>query len=124
VAVVARRKPKSAIDPAAAEAAKAAGMARAERSAAPEWWNFMLEAALAVARLNEYLTTDHVEDWRRSHGGPTTPERRALGPLMRTAARRGYFEKTGRVERSGMRVCHARDKAVWRSLVYQGAGAS
>jgi hypothetical protein len=121
--VVARRKPKSAIDPAAAEDGKAAGMARAERSAKPEWWDFMLAAALAVARRNEYLTTDHIEAWRLAHGGPSTPERRAMGPLMRTAARLGYFEKTGRVERSGMRICHARDKSVWRSLVYQGADA-
>ena len=40
-------------------------------------------------------------------------EPRAMGAVVRALAVSGYIQKTGRVIKSKMPACHARDKAEW-----------
>jgi hypothetical protein len=51
---------------------------------------------------------------QRGHDAPHEP--RALGALMREAARNGLIEATDRVRPSERPQCHMNPKRVWRSL--------
>lgn len=99
----------------AAEAARDEAVARVERNADDEW----LEAALnAVAALGEgcaEFTTDDVWLLLGRWGVPEPHEARAMGAVMRRAARLGLAVKTDRVRNSVRAECHARPVAVWRA---------
>ena len=66
----------------------------------------------------EFFTTDDL--WEELGGVPSHIEKRVLGSLMRGFALKGYIKKTGVTEKSRLRVCHARDKALWQSTLYKG----
>jgi hypothetical protein len=104
---------------AAALEARDLGMERAERGASPEWRETMFELVEQVARQHPTFTTDGVfealwnipEDER-----PTTPEGRALGPVMIRAAKAGICSKADMPARlSRRRSRHAAPLNVWRS---------
>ena len=105
---------------AAGKAAKADGMARAARSANPEWWNFMLNAVRETCVRKPYLFTDDIEKLRLTRDGPSTHENRAIGPLMNYAKKLGYCAPTDHWIPSSQRVNHGRYMRVWYSLIYQG----
>ena len=100
-------------------AAKAAekGIERAHDHAEMGWVEHAHEAILRVAMRKAEFNSDDVlaeipEDVE-------THDRRALGSIMRSAARAGVIEKTGRFSVTSHVTSHQRPKAVWRSLVHQ-----
>jgi hypothetical protein len=94
--------------------AAAEGMARAARGANPEWWRYMMELIIEVARRKPYLYTDDIERLRRERKGPETHEQRAMGPLMKWAKDAGIIARTHHL------VPGRWDKRVWFSLIYRG----
>lgn len=82
---------------------------------APEDWK--ANAAVAVEncakRFNEF-TTDEV--WDALDEQPREP--RALGGVMRRAARDGLIRKTNRVRNSTATKRHSRPMTIWESLCY------
>ncbi len=73
-------------------------------------------AVRCVARRNAEFTSDDVWEWL---GGCDTHEARAMGPVMRRAAKMGYCKKTTNTIPSKDPTCHGRDKRVWRSLLLE-----
>lgn len=110
----------STFNPRAADAAKRHGMAAAAHSANPEWWAFMLDCVVEVARRKPFLFTDDLERLRQARGGPSTSEHRALGPLMMEAKRAGICIPTDHWVPSAQKVNHRRYMRVWYSLIYEG----
>jgi len=92
------------------------GMAQAEGGATPEWSIFMLEMVKKVALCRPFFTSDEVFDMRNTHpGAPSTPDPRALGPVMKHAKQLGYCRNSGRFI-----PCYRRRMApitVWESLI-------
>ena len=77
---------------------------------------FIMAAHRAVATLASTrveFTTDDV--WALIGEGWADAEPRALGAVMRGAARAGLIERTDRVRESSRPSCHRRPVAVWRS---------
>jgi hypothetical protein len=74
----------------------------------------------ALCRKKEVFTTDDLFDELEGRlGRHALPvERRVLGALVRGFALKGLIVKTGVTEKSVRPSCHARDKAIWRSLIY------
>lgn len=94
-------------------------IARADEHADPDWKEIAYRAIVWLARVYSEFTTDDVWDAMvRWYPQATTHEPRALGAIMRKAARNGVIEKTDRVRESIRPVCHRNPKAVWRSRVY------
>lgn len=85
---------------------------RVERNAAEEWKRVAYEAVRMVCNQRQEFTTDDV--WRLLRDKPDEP--RAMGAIMRQAARSGLCYKTDRVIESAIPTCHRRPVAVWRSL--------
>ncbi len=101
-----------------AKAATDEAVARVEEHADPEWKVRALDAINTCALSFPHFTTDAV--WALLDGGPETHERRALGAVMRDAARRGWIESTERTEQAARVVAHQRPQRVWHSLIYGG----
>lgn len=104
----------------AAQIARAEGMERAAEAANPEWWRWMMQATIEVARRKPFFFTDDMEYLRLTRQGPSTHENRALGPLMTAAKRAGICEPTDHWSPSSQRVNHGRFMRVWYSLLYEG----
>ena len=103
------------------EEGKREGMERAKRSADPHWWQCMMEAAKAVAERKPFLFTDDIVAFcQEHHPNASTHEYRAIGPLMTTAAKLGYFQRTQDWVESTQKQCHRRPMRVWYSLIYKG----
>ena len=85
-------------------------LARVRDAAPPEW---VASAQEAIRRIVQYgpcqFTTDEV--WLLCASKP--PEPRALGAVMRDAAKAGLIRKTDRVQPSVRPECHRRPVAVW-----------
>lgn len=96
-----------------AEAVTDAAIARV-RSNADETWVREAERIISlVVRRQRLFTTDDL--WEA--GLPSPREPRALGAVMREAARLGICEATGEYRRSERAACHTRPIRVWKSLV-------
>lgn len=102
------------------DAGKHDGMDRAKRAANPEWWRFMWAALIETAERKPFLFTDDIERIRLLRNGPLTHENRAIGPLMREAAKQRICTPTDHWVPSGQRQNHARSMRVWYSLLYKG----
>lgn len=100
-------------------AAAEAQIARVERHADPDW---KVQALDAVRRTCEQRREFHVDDVWVVGELPSTREDRALGPVMRHAARLGYCRRSDRV-RPSVRS-HGSPKPVWVSLLYRGGEAA
>ena len=95
-----------------AKRARDDALERVERNAMEAWKR---EALAAVERTCRELPEFFADDiWDR--GLDSTREDRALGPIMRTAARNGWCVKTDRVRPS--KRSHLSGKPVWKSLIY------
>ncbi len=103
-----------------AKAATDEAIERVEEHADPEWKAHALDAIESCARSFPTFTTDAV--WALLDGGPETHEPRALGAVMREAARRGWVESTDRTEQTARVHAHQRPARVWHSLIYGGDG--
>ena len=89
-------------------------IARAEAGAGEAWMRLALAAIELVARHQDTLTTDDI--WSRI-GAP--PEPRAMGAVMRLAARQDLIVATSTTIKSAREECHHRDIRVWKSLVFE-----
>lgn len=101
------------------DAAKA-GMQTALEGASEDFRENFLAAVYALAQQVQTLTSDDVwavlDDW-----GVDTDSRAAVGPLMASAAKHGWTEKTDQRAVSARPGSKARDGlTVWRSLVFGG----
>jgi hypothetical protein len=100
------------------EEEKRKGMARAQRAADRRWWAAMLECGKLVAQRKSHFTTDDVTILCYTrYPGASTPERRAVGPLMKALAALGYCVPTGDWIKSAQRQNHRRPMMRWRSLL-------
>lgn len=91
-------------------------IARAGAAADSDWKVLARKAIEQLARARETFTTDDV--WKLLPADVAeTHEPRALGAIMRAAARDGIIEATDEWTLSEQVSCHRRPKRVWRSLV-------
>lgn len=100
---------------AVAAAARDEGMTRADVAADSRWKTEALSAIYRTAQSRPEFISDDV--WLLS-GLHEPKEARALGPLFREAARRGWIVKTDRT-RPSVRS-NLSGKPVWRSLLFGG----
>lgn len=94
--------------------AQIAAIRQVEQHADPQW----LAAALSIIKRlcvhKLYLTSDTVWAGLADAGIPAPREPRALGAVMRTAAKDGLIEPTGRYVASERVECHGRPIAIWK----------
>jgi hypothetical protein len=89
-------------------------IARSERGANPEWLDAAYWVVRKTAAQRSELSSDDI--WfRLQELGVKTPDHRAMGAVMRRAAREGIIEPTGVYRKSFRRICHGRPVALWRS---------
>lgn len=90
-------------------------IARAERHAVDAWKTATFGVIRQLAESCASFTTDDV--WLALQKLPdvATHEPRALGSMMRQAAKSGWIEPTDRYVNSQRPECHARPVKVWRS---------
>ncbi len=94
-----------------------AALRRVEKGAKPEWLSAANRVLMKLAKRQPYLTSDDV--WRELQEAKVyTDEPRALGAVVRAAARQKTISKTGRYIPSERDRCHSREIAVWRSNIY------
>jgi hypothetical protein len=99
--------------------ARDAALERVEGAASPDWSATMFALVVQVARRLPTFTADDVfealEDLPEDER-PTTPEPRALGPVVLRAVKAGVCSKAGMPGRlSRRRSRHAAPLNVWRS---------
>jgi hypothetical protein len=80
------------------------------------WLKKAHETVVKVAELNEEFTPDDIWDT----GLAKPQEARWLGPVMNTAKRKGFIEKTGRVQPTRQKESHGCDVTIWKSKLYTG----
>lgn len=108
------------LDANAAKSARDVAIRIVDRNADVEWKRTAEMIISLVATQREYFTTDDVwVDLVRYHPSIKTHEPRALGAMMKSAARQGVVEVTNEYVPSSRRECHARPVRVWRSCVFQ-----
>jgi hypothetical protein len=104
------------LDLLAALAARDEALARVEQHANDAWKAEAMRAVVRVARERGRFTTDDV--WQALGGLDVgTHEPRAMGAVMRQAARNGWVRATDEYVKSGRAACHARPLRVWESGV-------
>lgn len=105
-----------------AKQAKAEGMSRAERNAHEEWVVFMYNVIRETARRHKQYSVDEViERYKLYDNAPTTHNWKALGPVMRRAAKDGIHElgELLPMVRSRRKSNHNHPLNVWVSLIYR-----
>lgn len=90
------------------------GIQRATDNAAKQWKQQAWAALLRVVARGGEFTTDALWEELRVAEVPQPDNPKAIAGVVLRAARAGLIEKTGRMEPSGHRQNHARDKAIWR----------
>ena len=100
------------LDMLAALTARDEALARVKEHADKEWKAEAMRAVVRVARERGRFTTDDV--WAVL-GESGTHEPRAMGAIMRQAARNGWVRATDEYVRSSRVACHARPLRVWES---------
>lgn len=93
-------------------------MERADQHASPPWQAATTSAIRWVAERRPELTADPIWTMLDAWGVDMPHEPRALGPLMKAAARSGWIEHTGRWHRSVRPQNHRRWVAIWRSHLF------
>lgn len=103
------------------QAARDEGMARVMANAGADVMDAHLALIEDLARSMPELTADDVRAAaaERRLMRPHSPN--AYGAYMRTAARRGYIERTNLLVQSTRPDAHAHANPSWRSLLYQPA---
>lgn len=94
------------------------GISRADAAAHEYWKECAFCAVMWVATEMEEYTTDHIhQKLYDEYRDAETPELRALGAVMREAAKLGIHELTERRWKSERAIAHRNPKSVWHSLV-------
>ena len=88
---------------------------RVEQHADPQWLAEALAALRSVAEKQALFTTDDVWDRLDLEGFGRIAEPRALGAVMRRAAKLGWVEPTDWTRPGRRKVAHGRPVRVWRS---------
>lgn len=94
------------------------GMARVDAAANEAWKRASVIALVESAIALRELTSDDVKD--RTPSTVWTHDERGLGPIMVTAARDGWIEKTERFVPSRYTSRHVAPIRVWKSLLFRG----
>jgi len=89
------------------------GQDRSLENAKEEWIDHAYEAIIRVAKYNKEFIVDKV--WDYMDGDVHTHEKRAMGALIRDAARNGIIEPTDKYQPSTQKNCHGNPRRVWRS---------
>lgn len=98
-----------------AERKKELGMARAESGADQDWLDAANSCIVTMAQTRESFSGWEVTQFLRDLK-ITTPNERALGPLLIKASKAGLIEKTERHAKNPL--AHNCPSPVWRSLVH------
>ena len=89
-----------------------------DQHAQPDWKTAVFTAIESLAHHHSDLTTDDIWQYLVVHDiDIDTHEKRAMGAVMRAAAKAGLIEATGNFRESDRAVCHRNPKRVWRSMV-------
>lgn len=102
----------------AAQEAKEAAIQRSEDHANEAWKAAAYAAVEACAQRRETLIVDDVWPYLEALS-ETTHDFRALGPVMRKAAKEGVIAKTDQFRLSHAHN-HGTPRPVWKSLVWRG----
>ena len=109
------------MDTSIAELAKDEAIDRVERNADSEWKSgAYLACCLAAESLIEFTTDDVWAYMETLFPSLSTHEPRAMGAIMRRAARDGKVCATGEYTLSKRAECHRRPVMLWESLIYEG----
>jgi hypothetical protein len=95
---------------------EATAMRSVERNAGRAWSNHVLDVTRRVATTSAELTVDDITP----HIAEPVHDTRALGPVMRRAARLGYIRPTGQYRTSERPETHSRPLRVWASCITEG----
>lgn len=114
------------IDPAAAQAARQAGMEQAKRGCPAELWAAYADCVYLAALKHMYFMTDEV--WpifierygKEVYDSLTFGQKSALGPFMIWVAVPNGWVKKESDEPSKQRSHHEKIQGCWESLIYQG----
>jgi len=90
---------------------------RVQRNANVAWQKAAYEVVKDLSAVRRDFTTDTV--WRAmelQHPELTTHEPRAMGAVMRTAARMRLIQTTGAFQKTKRPQAHGRPIAIWRTL--------
>lgn len=105
---------------AAATAARDEAIDRVEENADPDWAEAAYLACCLVAEEEPLLTTDNVwQTLARLFPQYATHEPRAMGAVMRRAARDNKIQATNHYWKSIRPECHYRALMVWKSLIHE-----
>ena len=85
----------------------------------PQWWDWMLERLVEVARNKPFFFTADIEQLRQERQGPSPREKRTMGALILEAQKMGICEPLDQWA-PGTRANHGRPMRVWYSLIYAG----
>jgi hypothetical protein len=107
-------------DPVRGTLAREDAIERVARGCNPDWWVYMLNVGVEVFRSKPFAFTDDMERIRQNRQGPSTPENRAYGPLMRELKKMGVCEPTDQWAPSSQIINHRRFMRIWYSLIYAG----
>lgn len=84
----------------------------------PDWYSEAEATVSLLCKIGVPFTTDEVHRILGERG-LSTPEPRALGSVMRQAARDKLIVPTGHFRKSIRRECHRRPLAVWAPVNYK-----
>lgn len=101
-----------------AEIAKRQALDQVEEHADSVWKDAAWQAVTHVASTTPEFTTDRVWFELERQGIDPPREPRALGAIMRNAAKTGMIARTDRVHTSVRPANHRRPIAVWESLIF------
>lgn len=91
-------------------------IAQVDEHANPDWKDDAYAAVVQLTETMSEFTTDDVWYSLKDSQRGATHERRAMGAIMRKAARAGLIEPTERYLTSTRAICHSAPKRVWRSV--------
>jgi len=104
-------------NPAGGEALRDEAETRVERNADPYIKRLAIQALQELAYEQAVVTSDDV--WLRIQVRPHEP--RMLGPIMKSAEKKGWIRYTERTVLSVLEQNHRRPIRVWLSLLYRAA---
>ena len=99
------------------ERAKNAAIDAVEANASPTWLELATEAVRWICQNKPTFTTDDVWERLAAVTKMAPHEPRAMGAVMRQAARENWCTATGNYKKSVQPSCHRRPIAVWVSLI-------
>lgn len=85
----------------------------AGKFATPDWYEAAFKAILDLCKLGQPFSTDQL--WERLQG-LETPEPRAMGSVIRQAAKEGWIVSTGEYRKSTQAKNHRRPVLIWKPV--------